>query len=187
VTYAQTFHDGLVNLIAELKRDGRSERRIPLKNGKRKEVGALGAVYAFAWSDPAELIFEGARVAFQAGRDRQEATVVLVSPEHIVLQLARDLGEIIDTATIVVDQTAFLEALRRRMEDIARGRPDRTHNTLPRGIPSLPLSGTRGPQELPRLLEVSGYSDQKYGNMLRPRKRGGNCHARQLRSNRKEL
>jgi hypothetical protein len=122
VTYAQTFNDGLVNLIAELKRDGRGERRIPLKSGKRKEVGALGTLYAFAWSDPADLIFEGARVAFQAGSDRQEATVVLVSPGHIILQLARDLGEVIDTATIVVDQTAFLEALRRRMEDIARGR-----------------------------------------------------------------
>jgi hypothetical protein len=41
VTYAQTFHDGLANLIAELKRNGRGERRILLKNGKRKEIGAL--------------------------------------------------------------------------------------------------------------------------------------------------
>ena len=119
---AHIFRDGLASLIAELKRDGRAERRIPLRNGKRREKVSALILYAFAWSDPADLLFEGARVSFQSGRDTQEATVVLLSAEQIVLQLTRDLGDAIDTATIVVDQTTFLEALRRRMDDIAIGK-----------------------------------------------------------------
>ena len=122
MTTAKIFRDSLAALISEMKKDGRGERRIPLREGVRSESGVVGTIYSFAWSDPADLLFEGARVAFQRGVDKLDAIVALVTPERIVLQLPRDLGGRIDTATIVVDQTAFLDALRRRMEDIAMGR-----------------------------------------------------------------
>lgn len=118
---AKTYRDGLAALIAELNRDGRGKQRIPLRDGKRKEAKAIGSLYVFAWSKPVDLVFEGARVEFQTGNDKQEAIVAFISAGNIALQLTRDLGESIDTATIVVDQTGFLDALRRRMDDITTG------------------------------------------------------------------
>lgn len=119
---ANIFRDALGALIVEMKDDGRGERRIPLHGGIRRESSNLGSIYAFAWSDPADLIFEGAIVRFQSGRVAMDATIVLISADSIFILLARDFGERIDTATIVVDQTGFLEALRRRMDDISSGK-----------------------------------------------------------------
>jgi hypothetical protein len=121
-TTAQHFRDLLSALISEMKKDGRSDRRIPLRDGARQESSGLGVIYAFVWTDPAELLFEGATVKFQTAALVMEATVTLITNDRIYLLLIRDLGEIIETATIVVDQTVFLDALRRRMDDISTGR-----------------------------------------------------------------
>jgi hypothetical protein len=127
---AQHFRDLLSALILDMKNDGRSEKRIPLRDGLRRETSSLGVIYAFAWADPADLIFEGATVRFQTGELLTEATVTLIAPDRIFLLLIRDFGEIIETATIVVDQTAFLEALRRRMDDISTRRAINFNSTF---------------------------------------------------------
>jgi len=44
--------------------------------------------------------------------------------------LGCDLGERIGTATIVIDQTSFLDGLRRRMDDIANGKAENFNSTL---------------------------------------------------------
>ena len=129
-TAAEVFRDSLFALIAELKSDGRSERRIPLRNGVRKDTTKVGTIYAFAWSDPVDLIFEGAAVRFQTGSTAMDATVALFASDQIFLLLTRDLGAQIETATIVIDQTSFLEALRRRMDDISTGRAINFNATL---------------------------------------------------------
>jgi hypothetical protein len=129
-TTAQHFRDLLAALILEMKNDGRSEKRILLRDGLRRETSSLGVIYAFAWADPADLLFEGATVRFQTGKLVTEATVTLIAPDRISLLLLRDLGEIIETATIVVDQTGFLEALRRRMDDISTRRAINFNSTF---------------------------------------------------------
>jgi hypothetical protein len=35
------------------------EKRIPSRNGSRREASCLGVMHAFAWTDPADLLFEG--------------------------------------------------------------------------------------------------------------------------------
>jgi hypothetical protein len=129
-TTAHHFRDLLAALILEMKNDGRSDKRIPLRDGLRRETSSLGVIYAFAWADPADLLFEGATVRFQTGELVTDATVTLIAPDRISLLLLRDLGEIIETATIIVDQTGFLEALRRRMDDISTRRAINFNSTF---------------------------------------------------------
>ncbi len=121
-TIAQNFRDFLSALIAEMKKDGRSEKRIPIQDGLRKESNALGTTYAFSWADPADLLFEGAGVRFQSGPIVMDATIALITADRLFVLLMRDLGNEIDTATIIIDQTSFLDALRRRMDDISTSR-----------------------------------------------------------------
>ena len=116
----ELFVAALKALIAEIKRNGSSQKRYELEKGGRLEAGQDNTIYAFPFTDEAEL-FEEAQVELQVSGRRIEGSIVSVSAGRLVLSLDEDLGAEIAKAVLGIDTTALLAALITKVEQVQKG------------------------------------------------------------------
>jgi AAA domain len=88
----------------------------------RKEcVESTGSetLYAFPFPDEAEL-FEDAQIEVQVAGRQIAGTVVSIEIGRLLLALKEDIGSEIHSATLLIDSTALLEAVRDRIEKVKK-------------------------------------------------------------------
>jgi len=107
-------------LVTEIKRTGANQKRYDLEKGERLETAQDDILYAFPFSDEAEL-FEEAQIELHALGRRVEGSIVSISAGRLVLSLRDDLGAEIAKATLVIDTTALLVALATKIEQVRKG------------------------------------------------------------------
>jgi AAA domain/Topoisomerase DNA binding C4 zinc finger/PLD-like domain len=107
-------------LVAETKRSGANQKRYDLEKGERLETAQDDILYAFPFSDEAEL-FEEAQIELHALGRRVEGSILSISAGRLVLALRDDFGAEIAKATLVIDTTALLEALATKIEQVRKG------------------------------------------------------------------
>jgi hypothetical protein len=109
-------------LISEMKKpDSKNgNKRYELEKGIRAQGNAGGVIYEFIFVEEANL-FDDAKVEMEVLGRRVPATIISISDGRIRLSTNADLGAIIHRAVLLVDDTALLEALREKVEQVGKG------------------------------------------------------------------
>jgi hypothetical protein len=107
-------------LIAEIKQTGAGQKRYELENGIRAEAAGDTLIYEFAFTDDADL-FQDAKVEVQIFGKRIDASILSIGPGSLKISTSEDLGPTVARAVLLVDATALLEALKDRIEEVAKG------------------------------------------------------------------
>jgi hypothetical protein len=116
----QIYAAALSALIAEIKQTGAGQKRYELENGIRAEAVDDTLIYEFAFTDDANL-FQDAKVEVQIFGKRIEASILSIGPGSLKVSTSEDLGPTVARAALLVDATALLEALKDRIEEVAKG------------------------------------------------------------------
>jgi hypothetical protein len=116
----QVYAAALSALIAEIKQTGAGQKRYELENGIRAEAAGDTLIYEFAFTDDADL-FQDAKVEVQIFGKRIEASILSIGPGSLKVSTSEDLGPTVARAVLLVDATALLEALKDRIEEVAKG------------------------------------------------------------------
>jgi hypothetical protein len=116
----QVYAAALSALIAEIKQTGAGQKRYELENGIRAEAAGDTLIYEFAFTDDADL-FQDAKVEVQIFGKRIEASILSIGPGSLKVSTSEDLGLTVARAVLLVDATALLEALKDRIEEVAKG------------------------------------------------------------------
>jgi hypothetical protein len=115
----EQYEAGVKALVAEMRRKKTAFRQIVLENGVRIKLDGKENGYQFPYNEDAEL-FEGAAVIAVVGGTQSEGHIVAFLGNQIVISLQDDFGPRITACIVRVDNTAMLEALRNRLEKIAK-------------------------------------------------------------------
>ena len=91
-----------------------------LEGGVKVQLDGKENGYQFPYNEDAEL-FEGAAVIAVVGGTQSEGRIVAFLGNQIVISLQDDFGPRISACIVRIDNTAMLEALRARLEKIAKG------------------------------------------------------------------
>jgi DNA polymerase III delta prime subunit len=102
-------------LISDMHRQRQGARQITLEDGVQVPLDRGHFGYSFAFTEDADL-FEDARVELRIGARGIEGQILSISGDKIVIAVDEDLGETIAHCTLVIDNTALLEALKERLE-----------------------------------------------------------------------
>ena len=102
-------------LIADMRRQRHVSRQITLEDGERISLDQGHFGYSFVFTEDAEL-FEDARVELRIGARKIDGQIVSISGGRIIIAVEEDLGETVARCTLVIDNTALLEALKERLE-----------------------------------------------------------------------
>lgn len=116
----ERFIAALNALIAEIKRSGSGQKRYEVEKGQRLESASDDTLYAFSFSDEADL-FEDAQVEVQLAGRKVEGSIVSISAGRLVLAIGEDVGPEIDRALLLVDTTALIAALVMKIEQVSKG------------------------------------------------------------------
>ena len=111
------YEQGLKALIQEMRKAGTGTKQVALEKGVRIKIDGHNFGYEFIFDGEADL-FEGASVEAVIGSTRCEGQIAAVFGKKLILGLSDDLGEFIESCVLRVDNTAMLEALRKRLEKI---------------------------------------------------------------------
>jgi len=103
-----------------MKQTGAGQKRYELENGIRAEAAGDTLIYDFAFTDDADL-FQDAKVEVQIFGKRIEASILSIGPGSLKVSTSEDLGPTVARAVLLVDATALLEALKDRIEEVAKG------------------------------------------------------------------
>ena len=114
------FVRALQELISEIKRTGAGQQRYELEKGHRGESTGSDILYHFPFADEAEL-FEEAQIEIQVGGRRVEGTIVSIGDGSMILALKQDIGEEVGFAVLLIDATALLDALKKKIEAVNKG------------------------------------------------------------------
>lgn len=114
------YEAGLKALIVEMRKKGAGVRQVILENGESVKLDGREVGYQFPFEGDANL-FEGASVVAIVGGNHTEGRIVAVLEKRIVISLESDFGPRISYCILRVDNTAMLEALRMRLENIGKG------------------------------------------------------------------
>lgn len=68
-----------------------------------------------------ESLFEGAAIVAEVAGRSCEGHIASVAENRITISLREDLGSEIEFCVLRIDNTAMIEALRKRLEEIAKG------------------------------------------------------------------
>lgn len=139
--------EALAKLVEEIKRAGAGQKRFDLEKGMFLEVSGERNLYSFPFAEEGEL-FEDAQVELEVFGRRHDATIVTISEGRIVLAVDDHFGDEIKKATILVDQTGLLTALKERLESVSTG-----VLTLNRALADATVSDAEAPaveQPIPR-------------------------------------
>lgn len=114
------YEAGVKALVDEMRRKKTAFKQVLLENGIRVQLDGKENGYQFPYNEDAEL-FEGAAVIAVVGGVQSEGRIVAFLGNQIVVSLQEDFGSRIATCILRIDNTAMLEALRHRLEKIAKG------------------------------------------------------------------
>lgn len=116
----ERYEAGVKALVAEMRGKKTAFKQIVLENGVRIKLDGKENGYQFPYNEDAEL-FEGAAVVVVVGGTQSEGHIVAFLGNQIVISLQNDYGPRIASCIVRIDNTAMLEALRNRLEKIAKG------------------------------------------------------------------
>lgn len=116
----ERYEAGVKALVDEMRRKKTAFKHVVLESGVRVQLDGKENGYQFPYNEDAEL-FEGAAVVAVVGGTQSEGRIVAFLGNQIVILLQDDFGPRIATCIVRIDNTAMLEALRGRLEKIAKG------------------------------------------------------------------
>lgn len=119
-TNIQRYVRALDALISEMRREGSGSRRYELEHGKIADTQAGQPIYAFPFSEEAE-IFEEARIEIEVDGRRSRGQIVSISEGTILVSLDDHLGPSIRRCILHIDNTALIEALKDRLDQVGKG------------------------------------------------------------------
>ena len=117
---AERYEAGLKALVDEMRRRKTAYTQIVLESGMRVQMDGKKNGYQFSFHGDAQL-FEGAAVIAVVGGTQSAGSIVAFLGDQIVISLQDDFGQRIAACMVKIDNTAMLDALRYRMEKIAKG------------------------------------------------------------------
>jgi predicted nucleic acid-binding Zn-ribbon protein len=95
-------------------------RTLTVTDGRRITIDIGGYGYQFIF-DGDESLFEGAAIVAELAGQAFEGQIASVAENRVTLSLRQDLGPEIDFCLLRIDNTAMIEALRKRLEEISNG------------------------------------------------------------------
>lgn len=102
-------------LVAEMRRQRQGTRQVALENGERVALDRRHIGYVFAFPEDADL-FEDARVELRIGARTIEGNIASITGGRIIVAVDEDFGEALIHCTLIIDNTALLEALKDKLE-----------------------------------------------------------------------
>jgi hypothetical protein len=116
----QRYIKSLEFLVADMRRKNSGMRMVTVTNGLRIAVDTGGYGYQFVF-DGDESLFEGAAIVAEVGGRFCEGQIASVAENRITISVREDLGREIEFCVLRIDNTAMIEALRKRLEEISKG------------------------------------------------------------------
>jgi hypothetical protein len=118
----ERYEAGVKALVAEMRRKKTAFKQIILENGMQVKLDGKENGYQFPYNEDNEdaELFEGAAVIAVVGGTQSEGRIVAFLGNQIVISLQDDFGPCIAACIVRIDNTAMLEALRNRLEKIAK-------------------------------------------------------------------
>src|SRR2546423_2952128 len=102
-----------------MRRKNSGMRTLTVTDGRRINIDVGGYGYQFVF-DGDESLFEGAAVVAEIAGQTFEGQIASVAENRVTLSLRQDLGPEIDFCILRIDNTAMIEALRKRLEEISK-------------------------------------------------------------------
>ncbi len=112
------FIAALGELIREMKTSRAGQKRYELKKGRRTEIAGDDILYRFPFTDKIE---REDQVEFQVDQRRVEGTIASIGAGYLMLALKEDIGDEVSSAVLLIYTTAFLEALKEKIEAVNTG------------------------------------------------------------------
>lgn len=103
----------LEELIKEIKSDNSTGQKVIVRNGTQIVTPGQEYSYIFEFDGEAD-IFEGAGVTTYVENTRTDGKVVSVEKNRLAVAFTKGFGKFIEHCTLLIDNTAFLEALKDR-------------------------------------------------------------------------
>jgi predicted nucleic acid-binding Zn-ribbon protein len=116
----QRYMKSLQFLVADMRRKNSGMRNVTVTEGRRISVDIGGYGYQFVF-DGDESLFEGAAIVTEVAGRACEGQIASVGENRITISLREDLGDEIEFCVLRIDNTAMIEALRKRLEEISKG------------------------------------------------------------------
>jgi hypothetical protein len=116
----QRYIKSLGFLVSDMRRKNSGMRTLIVTDGRRINIDIGGYGYQFVF-DGDESLFEGAAVVAEIAGQTFEGQIASVAENRVTLSLRQDLGPEIDFCILRIDNTAMIEALRKRLEEISKG------------------------------------------------------------------
>jgi len=107
----------LEELIKEIKSDNSTGQKVIVRNGTQIVTPGQEHSYIFEFDGEAD-IFEGAGVTTYVDNTRTDGKVVSVEINRLAVAFTKGFGNLIEHCTLLIDNTAFLEALKDRYKDL---------------------------------------------------------------------
>ena len=123
-TRRERYVAGLSALVRELRRKGAGQTSLLVREGQRVPLDADRTAYQFRFEGEADNVFEGASVILRIGSRTTPGRLVgvVLTAGQLVVEVETDLGPSIDVAELLIDNTAMLEQLAERLNNV--GSPD---------------------------------------------------------------
>ena len=112
------FIAALGELIREMKTSRAGQKRYELKKGRRTEIAGDDILYRFPFTDKIE---REDQVEIQVDQRRVEGTIASIGAGYLILALKEDIGDEVSSAVLLIYTTAFLEALKEKIEAVNTG------------------------------------------------------------------
>ena len=119
-TRVEKFVAALRALVKDMRRRGSGMRTVTLEHGEAVALDGRERGYRFPYDGDAEL-FEGAKVTIAIGNRTCDGRIVSVSSQWLVVSFDEDLGPIIGTCVLRIDNTAMIDALADRLDKVRSG------------------------------------------------------------------
>lgn len=119
-SFLQRYIKSLGFLISDMRRKNSGMRTLTVTDGRRITIDIGGYGYQFVF-DGDESLFEGAAIVAEVAGQPYEGQIASVAENRVTLSLRQDLGFEIDFCILRIDNTAMIEALRKRLEEISKG------------------------------------------------------------------
>src|ERR1700730_5877560 len=107
-------------LVADMRHKKSGTRTVTVTNGCRISIDTGDYGYQFVF-DGDEALFEGAAIVAEVAGRSCEGQIASVAEKRIIVSLRDDIGDEIEYCVLRIDNTAMIEALRKRLEEISRG------------------------------------------------------------------
>jgi ssDNA-binding Zn-finger/Zn-ribbon topoisomerase 1 len=116
----QRYIKSLALLVSDMRRKNSGMRTVTVTDGRRITIDTGGYGYQFVF-DGDEALFEGATIVVEVAGRSWDGQIASVAEHHITIALREDLGAEIEFCVLRIDNTAMIEALRKRLEEISGG------------------------------------------------------------------